>query len=208
MRLQGPWSPDLVAWLERNAHALRLRHLLHVPLLDDVGRARRAARPRPAGAAPDRARRTAACASRCSTRSSARPTRSRSRRPRRSTSSARASTSIRPAPSSASGSRSAPADPARFRAALRPRRQAVPAVRRPDRRGQGRARARRLLHRLQGPSSRPTISCSSWSATTLLADPRTRRHRRDRLRRLPDARRRARAARSRSRSRRSSRASR
>ena len=49
------------------------------------------------------------------------------------------------------------ADPAAVPRRVRPRRQAVPAVRRPDRRGQGRAGARRLLHRVQGsaPGRRP-----------------------------------------------------
>ena len=41
--MQGPWSPELVPWLERNAHRFDCVDLHHVPLLDDVGRAARVA---------------------------------------------------------------------------------------------------------------------------------------------------------------------
>ena len=112
MREQGPWSPDLVTWLERNANrfdcvvCFTYLYWTTWAALDALARSRRSARP-----PLDHSRRAAAAALAVRRRVPRAPTRSRSRRPRRSTSSGAGSTSRRPATCAASGSRSRPTEP-------------------------------------------------------------------------------------------------
>ena len=158
--------PTSSRWLERNARPLRLRHLLHVPLLDHVGRARRRCGAASRSCCTRPCTTSRRCGSRCSTPSSARPTRSRSSTPEE-IDLIRAPVPLDPPGAVVGigvevGAGRSGALPRRVRA----RRRAVPALRRPDRRGQGRARARRLLHRVQGSPSRRRPRARRSSATT------------------------------------------
>ena len=169
MRLQGPWVPALVDWLDEHGDRVRRRRLRHLSLLDVVGGIACARRAHSHGARSDRARRADAAAAAVRSCCSRFPTRSRSsprKRPRwcasgfparrRARCSARASTSAR------SGSRPRSA---RFRErfGLGDRPYLV-VVGRLDP-GQGLRRARRLLRHVPRAKSAIATSRSSSSVS-------------------------------------------